>query len=346
MRSPRFLLTASLLAAALAAPGCIIIPKPKPFTLSVPGKELIEIEAAPAIEAALVVSDASPVTSAPAPGAPSPRTDIRGAGDGSMMIETVTVTGAGKDIPHRAPNFSPEQAAAMMCAAQKMGFGGESARRMHEATVKAKQARADLDAGKITLKQADEIELKRQDAVLNYMLPVPILNLIVGPAEKKQDLPKPVYRSVVLDNTDLFTFKENGKEVTAVSGVARNTGTERIELPPLTLRAIDEWGFSIAGQSSLFPFEALEPGEAKAWEVRLLNPPEYTREVYVHFAPPFMYRSPRDCDFFDPATFDASAPLGAPAPAPNEPSDVTVRRADRPVMGGPDGACGCDQSPT
>jgi hypothetical protein len=57
------------------------------------------------------------------------------------------------------------------------------------------------------------------------------------------------------------------------------------------------------------PFEALNPGEARKFEMRFLNPPANTAEVYVHFAPPFMYRSRRDCDFFDPSTFDPEAKL-------------------------------------
>jgi hypothetical protein len=319
---------AALMAAALTLSGCFAIPKPKPFSQAVAARQLDAVEAAPVavetpqtiaqpapVEVATApltdpapeIASAEPVAAAPAPRPPE-RTDVRGAGDGSMKIDRVIITGS-KEIPHRAPNFSPEQVASMMCGAQKAGFNGDNARRAHEATVKAKLAREAYDAGTITKKEMDQAELKRQDAVINYMIPVPVLNLLVGGAEKKQSMPKPVYGPVVLENTDLFTFKENGKEVIAVSGVARNTGSLRVELPPLTLRAIDEWDFSIAGQSSLLPFEALGPGEARPFEIRFLNPPEYTSEVYVHFAPPFMYRSPRDCEFFNPATFDPTGKL-------------------------------------
>lgn len=318
---------------ALAAHGCIVIPKPKPFTIGVAARQLDPVSAqlaeaeplAAAVEMAAplaVLTPAEPV--APPPPAPA-RTDIKGAGDGSMKLERVIITGSSKDIPHRAPNFSAEQAAAMLCGSQKMGFGGENARRMHEATLKARQAREDFDNGKITLKQMDQIELKRQDAVISYLVPVPILNMLVTPAEKKKDMPKPAYGAVVLENTDLFSFMENGKEIVAVTGTAHNTGTSRVELPPLTLRALDEWDFSIAGQSSLLPFEVLEPGEARQFEIRFFNPPEYTTEVYVHFAPPFMYRAPRDCEFFDPTVFDQygelkeTADTGAAPPAKDAP---------------------------
>ena len=310
------------LAAMLAAPGCIVIPKPKPFAVGVVARQLdpVSAQTAEPLVAAVAMQTPAPVLAAaqpvdvqPAmaatPPPPPPRTGIKGAGDGSMKLERVVITGSSKDIPHRAPNFSAEQAAAMLCGSQKMGFGRENARRMHEATLKARQAREDFDNGKITLKQMDQIELKRQDAVIGYLMPVPILNLLVTPAEKKQDMPEPVYGPVVLEHTDLFSFMENGKEVVAVTGTARNTGASRVELPPLTLRALDEWDFSIAGQSSLLPFETLEPGEAREFEIRFFNPPEYTTEVYVHFAPPFMYRAPRDCEFFDPAIFDQHGEL-------------------------------------
>jgi hypothetical protein len=111
----------------------------------------------------------------------------------------------------------------------------------------------------------------------------------------------------VLENVDLFTFTENGQEVMAVSGVIHNTGATPVEVSPLTLQALDRWEFILAGQTSLLPFETVAPGESKPFEVRFLNPPETTAEVYAHFAPPFEYRARRDCDGFDPAIPDAAA---------------------------------------
>jgi hypothetical protein len=146
-------------------------------------------------------------------------------------------------------------------------------------------------------------------------MPVPLLGLFVSTTEKKESLPEAAYKGARIENTDLFTFKENGREVIAVSGVVRNTGAVAIELPPITLRAIDQWNFVIAGQTALLPFETLAPGEARPFETRFLNPPTYTDEVYVHFAPPFAYRSPRDCEFFDPSKFDETASLAETKPA-------------------------------
>ena len=319
--------------AAMSLSGCvsigraILIPK---FKIDVAAQQLKDIpapgSALPATVAENTVTEntvaentvaetaptrpASPAVASLAVAEPAPeRTDIHGAGDHSMKVDRVVITGT-KPLPHRAPNYSPEQVAAMVCTSARFGFGAETARRAHEATLAARDARVDLEAGRITQKQADDIEQKRQAAVRSFMSPIPLLNLIGVTAQKKDDLPPPRYQGVVIEDTDLYTFKENGKPVTAVSGVLRNTGKTRIELPPLTLRSLDDWGFVLAGQSALLAFETLEPGEAKPFDVRFLNPPEYTSEVYVHFAPPFMYRAPRDCDFFDPATFDPEKPLG------------------------------------
>src|SRR5262249_55564151 len=96
-----------------------------------------------------------------------------------------------------------------------------------------------------------------------------------------------------------------------------NTTSERAELPPLTLAAIDQWQFILAGQTSLLPVEALEPGESKPFELRFHNPPDTTYEVYVHFAPPFEYRMRRECDAAD-------AGLDPPPPAPRTAADIAA----------------------
>ena len=290
--------------------GCFIIPPPKPFVRDIPARQLnpVDVAAMAALPAIAGTPAAPELTIAAA--APE-RTDIQGAGDGSMEVEDVVVV-RGSRIQQRAPNYSSEQTAAIVCGAMKGDFGVDGARRMHAATVKTEKARLDFDAERITGKQLDAIELERQDAVIGYMLPVPILNWMITPTEKKSDLPPPRQGSVSLENTDLFAFTENGRSVTAVSGIARNSGAERVAAPPLTLRALDQWEYSVAGQTSLLPFETLEAGEAKPFEVRFLNPPANMAEVYVHFAPPFLYRTRRDCEFFDPATFNPSASLTAP----------------------------------
>lgn len=296
--------------ALLAASGCISF-RPPPFERAVAAEALRTIAtpaAAPSTTTASLASF-SPARAEP-DAAPAPaRTDVRGAGDGSMKLDVVTITA--KDIPHRAPNYSPEQTASMICVAERQGRDGGAARRVHAATLEAKAMRERLAAGTATLKQADDAELDRQSAVLNYRMPIPLLGLFFSP-RKKNDLPAPRFGDVLIENPDLYTFKENGKEVIAVTGVVRNAGPGRAELPPLTFEAIDEWDFILAGQTSLLPFEALEPGEARAFELRFNNPPAYTAEVYVHFVPPFGFRSRRDCDFFDPAKFDAESRFDAP----------------------------------
>jgi hypothetical protein len=178
----------------------------------------------------------------------------------------------------------------------------------YDATVAAHDARLALEAGKITLKEADAIELKRQDAVGKVRRNSFLFDMFGG-RSKKADLPPPEQDGVVLENVDLFTFTENGKEVMAVSGVVHNTSAVREEMSPVTLAAIDQWEFILAGQTSLLPFEALDPGESKPFEMRFINPPDTTAEVYVHFAPPFEYRARRECEF---AASGTSTPSLAP----------------------------------
>jgi hypothetical protein len=301
----------------LAASGCFSLPKPPPFERAVAAKQL-EVVSAPeaAIAAPAFVVLAQPaVVEVPVP----ERTDVRGAGDGSMKVASREADKANrvvvnaKGIPHRAPNFSSEQAASMICAAQKSGFNGGNAKRMHEATLDAERAKKAWDEGRGTRKDWEKAELTRQDAVIGYMFPIPVLNMFISPAETKGGMPKPESGNLVIENTDLFTFRENGKEIIAVTGYVRNRGTAALEVPPLTMRAIDQWDYAIAGQTSLVPFTTLAPAEEQRFELRFLNPPAYTAEVYVHFAPPFVYRNPRDCDFFDPAKFDEAGSLKAVA---------------------------------
>lgn len=304
--SGRLALAGVVVVGAAALSSCFVMPKPEPFQHMIAARALdpVALDAAPLA--------ALPQTPDETPEAPvvSERTDVAGAGDGSMALDRVVIRGS--KIQQRAPNFSSEQAAALICGSIKGGYNVDAARRMHAATVKAEKARLDFDAETITGEQLDTIERARQDAVVNYLLPVPVLNWMVVPVEKKGDLPAAKSGNLVLVDTDAFTFNENGRSVTAVSGTIRNAGDGVIDMPPLTLRAIDEWDFTIAGQTSLLPIERLAGGEAQRFEVRFLNPPANTAEVYVHFAPPFLYRTRRDCEFFDPAKFDAGATLATP----------------------------------
>ncbi len=301
------------IATALMSSGCLL-PRPEPFVRSVSAAPLrpVGAPASPAAPEPASLPEAAPAAPEPSPltaEAGPARTNIEGAGDGSMKIDRVVVTP--HKLARRAPDYSPEQTASMVCLAQRMDFAVGAARRAHEATLAAAAVNARQDQGLATQKESSDAELKRQDAVRGFIMPVPVVGLFFDGARKKSDLPKPVHGDVVIENADLFIFTEHGKEVMAVSGVARNTGASRAELPPMTLVSLDAWEFQLAGQTSLLPFEALEPGEARAFEIRFHNPPSTTAEVYIHFAPPFAYRSRRDCDFFDPAVFDAAGALDA-----------------------------------
>jgi hypothetical protein len=260
-----------------------------------------------AIETSASTAEAQFAASPPAPDpAPPERTGIRGAGDGSMKLERVTITARKKDIPHREPDFSREQVASMVCIARPYGYDEKNLRKAvaaWQATVAAHDSRTAFEAGKLSMDEADRIELKRQDAIGEFRGggTVAFFFDLMGGMVSKKDLPKPASDSLALENVDLFTFTENGQEVMAVSGVVRNTGANAADVPPLTLQALDRWEYILAGQSSLLPFETLAPGAFETFEVRFLNPPDTTYEVYAHFAPPFEYRARRDCANFDPA---------------------------------------------
>lgn len=276
----------------------------KPYALPVEARTLAEAPAPAAVEA----------PAAPAPAITPIRTNIVGQGDGSATDARIVVPGRAKDIPHKQPEFSREQVAAMVCSARLNG-GKEgrikSALRAYDATVAAYDAKLAFDAGKIPLKDFDKAELKRQDAVKSVIGNGLIFGL-VSATSKKEDLPKPEQNGVKLGNIDLFTFTEAGKPVMAVSGMIHNTSDKRADLSPLTLQAIDQWGFILAGQTSLLPFESLEPGESREFEMRFHNPPDTAYEVYAHFAPPFEYRARRECDPSNPAaTPTALAPHSA-----------------------------------
>ncbi len=251
------------------------------------------------------------------PGTEPERADIRGLGDGLMMNDRVVVTGR-KEVAHRVPDYSREQVAAMVCD-RRNGNSPErlkAAQRAYEMTLAAYEIRSGYLAGQRTPKELDNAERKRQDAVAAMTNNNLLFNLFGG-RSKKGDLPKPELDGVVLENVDLYTFTENGRPVMAVSGSVRNTTTKRAEPPPLTLAAIDEWEFILAGQTSLLPFESLEPGESKPFEIRFINSPDTTYEVYVHFVPPFEYRLRRECDPLDLASGNA-------APAPRSAAAATT----------------------
>ncbi len=57
----------------------------------------------------------------PTPTSSPERTDVQGQGDGSMKLDRVVVTGL-RPIPHRAPDYSPEQVAAMVCITARFGY--------------------------------------------------------------------------------------------------------------------------------------------------------------------------------------------------------------------------------
>jgi hypothetical protein len=221
--------------------------------------------------------------------------------DASAEGDRVVVSGR-REASRRVPDYSPDETASLICLMQKIGFDDGNARKAHEATLVARDVRVAMMAGRATQAESETAERRREDAVQSALSPIPIVDIFFSPIVRKRDLPQPSYRGVTLENITFVSVFENGREVTVVSGAARNTGRNKVEMPPLTLEALDRWDFVLSGQSSLLPFQYLEPGESGSFDIRLLNPPKNTSDVYVHFAPPFRYRWPRDCAFFDLAT--------------------------------------------
>ncbi len=291
----------------IAAGQLAVLAAPDEATETVPRAEApdaAQAAIAPAVEGELTAfAEAAPE--------PEPeRTDIRGRGDGLMVDDRIVVTG-GRNVAHRVPDYSREQVAAIVCTRRIEGSADrlKAAQHAYDMTVAAFEVRDGYLAGQRTGKDLDNAERKRQDAV-GSMMNNGFLFGMFGGRSKKADLPGPEADGFVLEDVDLYTFNESGRPVMAVSGTVRNTRDVRAAPAPVTLAAIDEWEFILAGQTSLLPFEMLEPGEAKPFEIRFLNPPDTTYEVHAHFAPPFEYRLRRECDMSDPAS-DATAPRSA-----------------------------------
>ena len=224
-------------------------------------------------------------------------------------VDRVVVTGR-REASRRVPDYSPDETASLICLMQKIGFDDGNARKAHAATLVARDMRVAMMAGRATPAEIETAERRREDAVQSALSPLPIVDIFFSPIVRKRDLPQPSYKGVALENITFVSVFENEREVMVVSGAARNTGKNRMEMPPLTLEALDRWDFVLSGQSSLLPFQYLEPGEARSFDIRLLNPPRNTSDVYVHFAPPFRYRWPRDCAFFDLARSTSDGLLG------------------------------------
>jgi hypothetical protein len=289
----------ALCALAASLCGCITIGEEAPqFNVPVTARTISDIP--PPAQVAALAAEAAP--EAIRRERPPVRTNIKGAGDGAKNSDRIVVTADADDVRHTVPDFSAEQIAAMVCRSQH-GRNPEILQRgvkAWETTLANRTALADWEARKIPLKKLNDAERARQAAVKAYRGDNAWLVGLLGGLQKKKDLPKPQAGSLVLENIDLFTFTENGVSVMAVSGTIRNTGASAAEVPPITLQSIDQWDFLLAGQTSLLPFEQLGPHEARTFEIRFLNPPETTAEVYAHFAPPFEYRAYRACENFDP----------------------------------------------
>lgn len=195
-----------------------------------------------------------------------------------------------------AANFSPEQTASFLCVAEGLPLNfltSLPAQAAHEATLKAREVRMRAFRGEATAREMEQAELDRQRAVGRLAGQ----GRVTGPAG-------PTRSGLVIEGVQRRRVVENGRPVLLVTGKVRNTSANQVELPPLTVQALDVRSFILASQTSQLEEVFIGPGETQAFTFRFKNPPQYTAEVRPHFAPPFGVRNFRGCDFFDPLSFD------------------------------------------
>ena len=158
----------------------------------------------------------------------------------------------------------------------------------------------------------NQLELKRQDAVIDYMMPVPLLNLLIsgGREETGACRRRSSWYGRAGGHRPLHLPGERqggDRGLGRGANIEDRSGSRVAATDPAGDRPV---GFFHRGAVLAAAVRGAGPGrgESRSRSVSSTRR-QYTAEVYVHFAPPFMYRSPRDCDFFDPATFDPTAKL-------------------------------------
>lgn len=194
-----------------------------------------------------------------------------------------------------AANYSPEQTASFLCVAEDFPLNfltSLPAQRAHEATLKAREVRIRAFRGEATAKEMEEAELERQEAVRRG----------TNGAQRPQDYP--LRKGLSIEDVLTRRVLENGRSVLMVTGTVRNTTEAEVELPPMTVQAVDGRNFVLASQTSQLEAVTIGPSATIPFAFRFKNPPQYTVSVTPHFAPPFGVRNFRGCDFFDPLTFD------------------------------------------
>ncbi len=180
------------------------------------------------------------------------------------------------------------------------------------ATIKAQQVRVDAASGTATQAQVDQAELDRQKAVIEVVKAQQDLDenkdklidiqdlvfeqmdvagwqgvLMTNAAERasrKYKLVPKEFEDLKLENIKVYERHDNkGEPYLFVTGAIHNTHAKRIAVPPLSLTAVDQFGYPLLVQEG----EArgrIDPGKSQAFTYSLNPSPDRTARVVVTFA--------------------------------------------------------------
>lgn len=186
-------------------------------------------------------------------------------------------------------------------------------------TREAQELRRKAAQGEATMAEVEAGELRRQEAVLRMMRAeidlkearavsidiqelvrdrVPIADwrgiIAAGAAERSRindatdvfDLVPRQYRDLKLENVAVAEKMDaKGEVYVYVSGAIRNTRPRRIEVPPLSVTAVDEFGYALVTESASARGR-IEPGQSFAFGYELKPTPIQASSVVVTFADP------------------------------------------------------------
>jgi len=154
-----------------------------------------------------------------------------------------------------AANYSPEQTASFLCAADDLPLNfltSLPAQTAHSATLKAREVRIRAFRGEATKGEMEEAELDRQRAVRR-----------IGGQQTARDFPGPTANGLTIESVARQRVLENGRAVLLVTGKIRNTTAGDVELPPMSVQALDQRGFMLAGQTSQLETERVGAGQVQ-----------------------------------------------------------------------------------
>jgi hypothetical protein len=242
--------------------------------------------------------------------------------DDVTVVSGITVTAVPEapipDVGGGAANLSVEQTASIVCEAERTGKPSLAvAKRAHDATVAAREARRRAARGESFERELVNLERERQRAIID-------LTSTLRPGA----LP-PSRGPLRIENLTYEVQIDNEQRYLIASGAIRNSSRSEVEVPTVNLHMLDLRGFLVSSQSVLLDVEMLAGGETAAFQVRLRNPALYTDQVRITVGPPLIRRTHRDCQYFEPAVFDPRRPSDQLI----APTSGTARLAPVPAVG-------------